>query len=341
LRQAAEHQHRALNIFERLGDSRQTLSTFNNLSLIYCEAREFARAVNYGNRVLAIAGKTTVEPYLLSSVLLNIGVAHFWQERYGEAIEHYRRGLDVAMRADLKVHINRAHYNLAEAYYKRFRVVGSLEDEKMGDEHAAAAMKAAPMESDPGHLEATKNLKAEILGPDEGFVHDRLQSEEVSAHFSEMMEIKRHRAVLAVPGPAEAHARAHLEIAKAYLAISAKERHAARELIDRHSLEAGFVSDFEQMREAFGREVSPERQLAAEWRHATQELLSEERRAALLDRLLAAGSVSKSSYAELCGVALATASKHLGLLAERGLLLQTGRGPRTRYVLPCAAPGRI
>ena len=31
----------------------------------------------------------------------------------------------------------------------------------------------------------------------------------------------------------------------------------------------------------------------------------------------------------------ATASKHLQELAQRGLLLQTGKGPATRYLLPC------
>ena len=40
-----------------------------------------------------------------------------------------------------------------------------------------------------------------------------------------------------------------------------------------------------------------------------------------------------SGYAGLCGVSPATASKHLSVLTERGLLTQTGRGPSTRYLL--------
>jgi Fic family protein len=54
----------------------------------------------------------------------------------------------------------------------------------------------------------------------------------------------------------------------------------------------------------------------------------------VLQHVLQEGSVNKSGYARLCGVGLATASKQLGQLAERGLLVQTGKGPRTRYQLP-------
>ena len=49
---------------------------------------------------------------------------------------------------------------------------------------------------------------------------------------------------------------------------------------------------------------------------------------------MASGYVNKSGYAELCALSPATASKHLGTLAERGLLVQTGKGPATRYMLP-------
>jgi Fic family protein len=50
--------------------------------------------------------------------------------------------------------------------------------------------------------------------------------------------------------------------------------------------------------------------------------------------MLRDGSLSKSSYGEVAGVAPATASKHLALLTRRGLLVQSGRGPATRYRLP-------
>lgn len=333
LRRAAEHQHRALNIFERLGDMRQVLATYNNLSLIYSEARDFDRAIDYGGRVVASAAKTSVEPYLMTSVLLNMGVAYFWQERYDHAIEHYRRGLQHALAADLKVHANRAQYNLAEAYYKRFQQSRDPEDERQGDRYAAAALKAAPSESDPGHLEATRALKADILGPHEGFVHDRLMPEEVAAHFHEMAVVRQQRTVLALPAPAEVHVRARLAIAKAYLMMSTKERDAAMSLIDKHRLGDAFACDLDDLRATFDRELTREQQLLQRWKQSIGDLLTDDRRAVLLDRLVRGEPITKSTYAELCSVGLATASKHLGLLTERGLVVQVGKGPKTRYLL--------
>ena len=54
----------------------------------------------------------------------------------------------------------------------------------------------------------------------------------------------------------------------------------------------------------------------------------------MLAQLLEAGSLNKSGYAQLCSLSPATASKHLVTLAERGLLVQSGKGPATRYTLP-------
>jgi tetratricopeptide (TPR) repeat protein len=334
LRRAAEHHLRALNIFERLADTRQTLSSFNNLSLIYCEAKDFERAIEHGRKVLVAAERTAVEPYLVVSVLQNLGVAYFWQERFGEAIEHYERALQRATEADLRVLANRARYNLAEAHYKRFQKSRDPEDERRGDEYAAAALKAAPAESDPGFREAAGSLKAEILGPHEGFVHARLVPEEVAAHFHEMAEIRQQRTVLALPAAPEVHVRARLAIAKAYLTMSTKERDAALSLIDKHRLGDAFAPELDDLRTTFARELTREQQLLDRWKQSIGDLLTEDRRAALIDRLSRGEPISKSTYAELCSVGLATASKHLGLLAERGLLVQVGKGPKTRYLLP-------
>lgn len=333
LRRAAEHHLRALNVFERLADARQILSTFNNLCLIYCEAKDFDRAIEYGQRVLAAADKGAVEPYLQVSVLLNLGIAYFWQERFDEAVHYYRLGLDQAVKADLRVPANRARYNLAEAFYKRFQRSGQPEDERLGDEYAAAALKASPAESDPGHLEASRVLKAEILGPHEGFVHDRLMPEEMAAHFHEMSEVRQQRTTLALPAPPDVHIRARLAIAKAYLAMSTKERDAALALIEKHHLGDAFASELDDLRSTFARELPREQQLQQRWKQSLGDLLPDERRSALIDRLVRGEPISKSTYAELCSVGLATASKHLGLMAERGLLVQVGKGPKTRYLL--------
>ena len=81
-------------------------------------------------------------------------------------------------------------------------------------------------ESSPGLVELTRRLKADILAgaaparsADTGAAKDRLIPQESAVHFEQMSDIQRHRAVLAVPLAPEAHVRARLAIAHAYLTI--------------------------------------------------------------------------------------------------------------------------
>ena len=333
-RTAAEHQLRALNLFERLGDIRQVLSTCNNLCIIYGEAKEFDRALAYGSRILEMASRTFVDGYILAATRNNMGAAYFWQGRFDEAIASYGVALEDARRDRQQVYAQRAMFNLAECYYKRFQQRGDPADEAQGDAYAALVLQAPAAEGDSFVHEATRTLKADILGPHDGAVHQRLVPEEYVAHYPEMAEIQQQRARLALPCSAEDHIRAHLAIANAYLAISTKERERALELMQAHDLQGGFEAEVDALRLTFSRELTRERRLAAQWNEATAGMLSDDRVTAVLRRVLEAGWVNKSTYAQLCGVGLATASKHLGVLAERGLLLQTGKGPSTRYVLP-------
>ena len=99
------------------------------------------------------------------------------------------------------------------------------------------------------------------------------------------------------------------------------------------------MGELDALRQTFERELTREQQLAAAWKQAAADLVDDARRAALIAHLLKDGAVNKSAYGDLCGVAPATASKHLGLLMERGLLVQRGKGPATRYELPSATGG--
>lgn len=338
LRRALEHKHRALQIYERLGDRQAILKTYGNLALLYGDAKDFARAIDYSQRVLDMAGRFSVEPETVAATRLNLGAAYFWQGKYDAAIEHYGQALTISRQASLRVLVGRAHYNLAEAYYKRFQALDHADDERRGDAHTAAALAAWPDGSDPAAAEATRKLKGEILGPRDHVFYDRLLPGEFAAHFGEMSDVQRHRATLALaPDPAERIA-AHLAIARAYLEITVKEREAALALIHKHGLGTRFAGDLGGLHDAFERELSREQQLAAAWREATADLLTPERCTALLQHLLRRDSVNKSTFAELSGIGGATASKQLGQLTERGLLRQTGKGPSTRYVLADAAP---
>jgi tetratricopeptide (TPR) repeat protein len=334
LRRALSHKHRALNQFERLGDTRSQLVTYLNLSLIYGQLREFDRAIAYSQRVLTAAQREHLEPEMVASTHLNLGATCFWQDRLRDAIEHYLRGLKIAKEAGLALHLRRAHYNLAEAHYKLFQTTLDPEHERVGDAHGAAALALAQQEGDPARSDAARRLKSEVLGVESGANPDRLLPQEFAAHFDEMADVQRQRALLAVPIEPAAHVRAHLAIARAYLGIAAKEREAALSLIQKHGLSETFGDEFAQLRSTFERELTREQRLAARWQQAASDLLADERRREVLAELLRTGSINKSAYAKVCGLGLATASKHLGELATRGLVAQTGKGPATRYRLP-------
>lgn len=332
---ALEHKHRALNLFERRGDVRSVLATYLNLSLLYAEQQDFPRAIDYSRRVLAAASEGQVETEALVCAHGNLGVAYFWSSNYTLAIEQYRKVLNLAEASALRSHLGTAHYNLAEAHYKRFKQSGDPEDERLGDEHAAAATRIGTADSASALVEAGRSLKREILGS-AGSI-DRLVPEEFAAHFGEMAEIQRLRSALAVPLPALDQARTHLALARAYLAIASKERETAKALIDKHGLGDAFTEEFDALRQTFERELTREQRLTQIWGERSDDLLGSERRQSVLAHVLAQGSINKSTYAEVAAVSLATASKHLGLLAERGLLAQTGKGPSTRYLLPDVA----
>lgn len=332
LRRALEHKHRALNLYERLGDKRSVLTTYLNLSLIYAEAREFEPALDYGQRVLQAAEGIAVEPEIIVGAHGNLGIAHFFRGDYTRAIAAYREVLTLAESAGLRSHLGTAHYNLAEAHYKRYQQSTDPEDERLGDEHAAAATRIGTADNSPALAEAGRGLKFEILGSSRSI--DRLVPEEFAAHFAEMAEIQRLRSALALPRPPSDQARTHLALARAYLTIASKERETAKALIEKHGLGDAFTAEFDALRQTFERELTREQQWDSRWQQQASELLQPAQRSAALNRLITAGAINKSGYAEVCGVSLATASKHLGLLADRGLLVQTGKGPSTRYLLP-------
>jgi hypothetical protein len=333
---ALEHKHKALIVYERLGDQRAVLNTYRNLSLIYGEARDFERALDYGQRVIDAARRVVVEPDVLAGAHGNLGVAYFYLGDIDQAIEQYSLALRIEETAGLRAHIGASHYNLAEAYYKRFQHSGLRDDEALGDRHAAIATRVSAEDNTPGLGASVRTLKQEVLGSADG--PDRLIPAEYAAHFEEMSDIQRLRTSLAVPQAAPQQVRTHLAIARAYLAIATKEREAALALAARHGLAEDFSAELDALRHTFQRELTREQRLAQEWQARGADLLADEqRRQAVLALAVSRGSINKSAYAEVAAVSLATASKHLGLLAERGLLVQTGKGPSTRYLLPPSA----
>ena len=330
---ALEAKHRALNIYERLGDQRSVLVTYLNLITLHGEAKELDKAAMYAQRVFEVARKAPVEPSILVSTHGNLAAAYVWANSYELASTEYRKALELSVAADLKWHANRTRYNLANAYYRRFLETHDAELERLGDAELEAFFEAPSSESTPSLIESAKTLKAEVLGAQPEKPVDRLLSTESAEHLDEMSEIQRQRSVLHSSASPEVQARARLAIANAYLAISVKEREAARALADKHHFGDALLSDLGQLRETFDRELTREQRVLAGWKRRAADLLDDARCTALVERLLREGSINKSTYAALGRISPATASKQLSALAERGLLQQTGRGPSTRYQL--------
>jgi tetratricopeptide (TPR) repeat protein len=329
-----EHRYRALNIFERIGDRRSVLVTMLNLVMVHGERGDRARALDYAGRIFEAARNGSVEPALLVSTHGNLGLAYFLAGELDASIEQYRLALARSEAAGLRLHAFRTRYNLAEAHYTRSRATGDASDEVAGDAYIREALAAPESDSNPAAIEAARGLKVQTLGTGEAAEPDDMLPGELAVHLSEMSEVNRNRELLAVPADPQRHAQAHLAIARAYMAISTKEREAAMALIHKHGLQAQFAADFEELKQTFQRELTREQQLADAWKQTAADVVDDTRRSPLIAHLVREGSINKSGYTELCGVSPATASKHLGLLMERGLLVQLGKGPSTRYELP-------
>lgn len=332
--QALAHRHRALLMYEQLGDRRAVINCHNNLCALYAQTGERQQALNYGQQVLAAAQRYMVEPEIVGAAHGNMAMAYVHSEEYDAAIAQFQAALQVFNNHGMRRHSVAANLNLAETHYKRYRALGVPEDETLGDEHTAQAQSLAKELNLPNRVEAIGNLKRSILGATPAI--ERLLPAETAAHPRESFELDRLRADLAIPRPAAQRAHTHLAIARQYLLIAAKEREAARALIAKHNVPDDFSAEFEALRQAWERELTREQALAAAWREKLGDLMSDAQRRAVVAHVLAEGFISKSGYASVAQVSPATASKHLGLLAERGLLLQIGNGPSTRYVLALA-----
>lgn len=329
--QALEHKHRALSMYERLGDEQGMLKTFINLGVIYDDMKRYDKAMDYYMRVLAMAERTVVDPEHIASTRLNLGACHYWQKDYGAAIHEYHLALETSTAAGLKLHMGRAHYNLAEAYYTRYLESKDPQDESMGDFHVTAAIDVWKSEDYPVYVESAQSLKRELLGGTKAHDEHRILPQEKAAHYAEMVEIEQQRAVLDSTAAPEAQIAAHLTIARVYMSISMKEREQAQQLIERYNLADQFAEGLQTIERMLTQSLTDEDRLVKRWREATQMAETDVR--PVLRRLLRDGFITKSAYAETRGVSPATASKHLVQLAQNGLLKQQGRGAGTRYIL--------
>jgi tetratricopeptide (TPR) repeat protein len=327
-----EYKHRALNIYERLGDEQGMLKTYINLGVLYDDLKQYARAKEYYERVLTLASRISVDPEHIASTYLNLGACYYWVQDYATAIQQYEQALALSEQAGLTLHIGRAHYNIAEVHYTRFRRTQQTDDERQGDEHVAAAIAAWETEHYPVYIESARMLKQELLGGTKTHAEHRLLSEEKVEYYAEMAEIEKQRALLASDPDPHTQIAARLSITKAYLSISAQEREAALRLCEQHHLLPQFSPEIDSVWAAYAQSQNQTARVLSAWRAQVQMEDAELR--PLIRHLLEVGYITKSAYVQLRGISPATASKHLVRLAQAGLLEQVGKGAGTRYRLP-------
>jgi hypothetical protein len=326
----------ALNIFERVGDQRSMLITYGNLMLLHAEARDLGQLEACAQRIFAEAERSTLEPAILIGAHGNLGYGYSLAERYDKSIHHFRQSLSLAVAARSDLEANRTRCNLADACYYQFLKTGDLTLEAEADQLVADVLRAPESAVTPTLLETARGLKAYVLGQLPKQSVDRVLEDEAEAHLEAMAAIRRHRQAMAGGAAGRDKALAQLGIARAYLDIADRERQAAFALTEELGLSAELAPQLQALRAYLGAQLSGPAALAERWRAAASDLLDEPRRRAVAERLLGEGELSKASYGEAAAVSPATASKHLALLTQRGLLVQTDRGPATRYRLPPA-----
>jgi tetratricopeptide (TPR) repeat protein len=331
---AIEARLRALLLYERSGNRQQMLRVQASLVALYGEVNNVMMALKYAEIVFAYAERRIVEPQALSATHLNLGIALYRDERFEEALEHYQQALAIATQASLKTLMGRAHFNLAELFYKRFQMHGQAQDEQHGDTHVGLAKAIWALGGDKAAGEATSNLKRTVLGQQEQLIYERMLPGELAAHFDEMSEIQTQRLRLGVPtSDADEHIRAHLRIAQAYTRIAVKEREGAVALIQRHDRGERYAAELRQLKSTFERALTQESVIAARWQAQAGCPIAAEQVEVVVRQGLHDGGLTKSSYGALCKVSPATASKHLATLTQLGLVQQVSRGPATRYLI--------
>jgi tetratricopeptide (TPR) repeat protein len=326
---------RALLLYERSGNRQQMLRVQASLVSLYGKAKDVSKALEYAQQVFSFAESGgVVERQTLSATHLNLGIAYFWEASFDEALHHYQQALSIATQASLKTLMGRAHFNLAELFYKRFQTHGQAQDEQHGDTHVGLAKAIWALGGDKAAGEATSNLKRTILGQQDQLIYERMLPGELAAHFDEMSEIQTQRLRLSVPaGDADEQIRAHLRIAQAYTRIAVKEREAAVALMHKQGRGAHYAAELRQLKTTFEQALTQEGVIAARWQSQPGCPIALAQIEVVVRQGLQDGGLTKSSYAGLCGVSPATASKHLATLAQLGLVQQVSRGPATRYLI--------
>jgi len=332
---ALEHTHHALNIYQALGDKEGALKTYINLGATYQRAEGYTQAAAYYRTVIDLMRELAHDADHLAVAHLNLGACYFSLGEYAEAVASYARALDICQTQQLAQRGGQACYNLAEAHYAWFKVSQEPRHQTLGDGFVERAINFWRSGNYLADIENARRLKADqhgrLAAPDLQSIAPRERAE----HVVEMAEIDELRRALDgvddTRNAAEA-VRLRMEIARRYARIAASEGELALRVAEQRGASAVYEAGLRAVQADFARSQSRERALVAQAAKAAN--LPESALLAAFKHLLTEGCLTKSAYAQASQVSAATASKHLMALAQAGVLVQLGKGPSTRYVLP-------
>ncbi len=112
--EAIAHLEQGLEILERIGDEHEAARIYGNLAFIYYQ-RDLGRSAAYLNRALETMRRLG-NVWGESQALQNLGIIHYAQGDYDEAIASYEASLAIKMRLGDNLGIADCHINLGEAY---------------------------------------------------------------------------------------------------------------------------------------------------------------------------------------------------------------------------------
>lgn len=332
---ALEHTHHALNIYLGLNDDEGALKTYINLGATYQRAEGYTQAAAYYHQAIDLMRGLAHDADHLAVAHLNLGACYFSLDDYAAAVASYTRALDICQTQHLAQRGGQACYNLAEAYYAWFKAQGQAQHAALGDDYVEKAISFWRGGNYLSDIQNARRLRDDQHGRLSAPDLQNIATRETAEHVREMTQIDEWRRALdtldETRDPAQT-VRLRMEIARGYTRIAAAERERALQLAEQKDAMAVFEESLSHLRADFAHSHSRQHTLAAQAARATH--LPQATLGAAFGHALRHGFLTKSSYAAACQVSAATASKHLVMLAQAGALVQTGKGPATKYVLP-------
>ena len=116
---------KGLVIFESLEDSTSLISVYNNLGLVYHELGQLENAIYNYSKSWNLNKKLGNPP--LTSLLTNIGVAHYNLKQYDLAEDYHLQSLDISVKNKDKNGIAESYSNLGDIYLDKSKYPKALE----------------------------------------------------------------------------------------------------------------------------------------------------------------------------------------------------------------------